>query len=113
MGDIPPQSYIPSPSRASKSTSKSRDDLSYQTDGKIEPMTKTVSRSVSMLAPWRPKHKSEGYEIDYSRRVNKSNLFATYLLNQMFFFSKNKKKIAKPSISYVISNEWEFNVNTS
>lgn len=70
VGDIPPQSYIPSPSRASKSTSKSRDDLSYQTDGKIEPMTKTVSRSVSMLAPWRPKHKSEGYEIDYSRRVN-------------------------------------------
>lgn len=72
VGDIPPQQYIP-PSRASKSASRSRDDLSYstdRTDGKIEPMTKTVSRSISMLAPWRPKHMSEGYEIDYSKRVS-------------------------------------------
>ncbi|XP_063700960.1 uncharacterized protein LOC134831188 [Culicoides brevitarsis] len=72
VGDIPPQSYIPPSRSASKSASRSRDDLSYateRTDGKhIEPMTKTVSRSVSMLAPWRPKHKSEGYEIDYSKR---------------------------------------------
>lgn len=73
VGDIPPQTYIPPSRSASKSASRSRDEISYATtdrpDGKIEPMTKTVSRSVSMLAPWRPKHKSEGYEIDYSKRV--------------------------------------------
>lgn len=73
VGDIPPQTYIPPSRSASKSASRSRDDLSFstdRTDGKIEPMTKTVSRSISMLAPWRPKHVSEGYEIDYSKRVS-------------------------------------------
>uniref|UniRef100_A0A336M5B2 CSON012374 protein n=1 Tax=Culicoides sonorensis TaxID=179676 RepID=A0A336M5B2_CULSO len=71
VGDIPPQTYIPPSRSTSKSASRSRDDLSNgtdRTDGKIEPMTKTVSRSISMLAPWRPKHMSEGYEIDYSKR---------------------------------------------
>ncbi|XP_037950653.1 uncharacterized protein LOC119681511 [Teleopsis dalmanni] len=34
-------------------------------------MTRTVSRSVSMLAPWKPKLISEGYEINYSQEQNK------------------------------------------
>ncbi|KAH8300046.1 hypothetical protein KR044_008982, partial [Drosophila immigrans] len=37
----------------------------------LQPMTRTVSRSVSMLAPWKPKHISEGYEINYSQEQNK------------------------------------------
>lgn len=33
----------------------------------LQPMMRTVSRSVSMLAPWTPKHINEGYEINYSQ----------------------------------------------
>ncbi|XP_065370484.1 uncharacterized protein blo isoform X2 [Calliphora vicina] len=54
----------------------SRDDLrSNKTQTKpqpIQPMTRTVSRSVSMLAPWKPKLISEGYEINYSQEQNKT-----------------------------------------
>ncbi|XP_062535545.1 uncharacterized protein LOC134204744 isoform X1 [Armigeres subalbatus] len=32
---------------------------------KVQPMTRTVSRSVSVLAPWKPKHIRDGYEINY------------------------------------------------
>ncbi|XP_065083081.1 uncharacterized protein blo [Ochlerotatus camptorhynchus] len=31
----------------------------------VQPMTRTVSRSVSVLAPWKPKHMRDGYEINY------------------------------------------------
>ncbi|XP_053965176.1 uncharacterized protein LOC128867743 [Anastrepha ludens] len=51
----------------------SRDDL-RSNKGKpqpLQPMTRTVSRSVSMLAPWKPKLISEGYEINYSQEQNK------------------------------------------
>ncbi|XP_055596683.1 uncharacterized protein LOC129746821 [Uranotaenia lowii] len=30
-----------------------------------QPMTRTISRSISVLAPWKPKHIRDGYEIDY------------------------------------------------
>lgn len=33
----------------------------------LQPMSRTVSRSVSVLAPWKPKHLREGYEINYSQ----------------------------------------------
>lgn len=39
------------------------------------PMSRTVSRSASMSAPWNPRFKSEGYEIDYAqdeKNVSKS-----------------------------------------
>ncbi|KAL9702274.1 hypothetical protein quinque_005792 [Culex quinquefasciatus] len=32
---------------------------------KVQPMTRTISRSISVLAPWKPKHIREGYEINY------------------------------------------------
>ncbi|XP_058457559.1 uncharacterized protein LOC131434641 [Malaya genurostris] len=32
---------------------------------KLQPMTRTISRSISVLAPWKPKHIREGYEINY------------------------------------------------
>ncbi|XP_058829270.1 serine/arginine repetitive matrix protein 1 [Topomyia yanbarensis] len=32
---------------------------------KLQPMSRTVSRSISVLAPWKPKHIREGYEINY------------------------------------------------
>uniref|UniRef100_A0A1A9WV02 Uncharacterized protein n=1 Tax=Glossina brevipalpis TaxID=37001 RepID=A0A1A9WV02_9MUSC len=38
----------------------------------LQPMTRTVSRSVSMLAPWKPKLISEGYEINYSQEQKKA-----------------------------------------
>ncbi|XP_061390955.1 uncharacterized protein LOC133326299 [Musca vetustissima] len=54
----------------------SRDDLrsnkSKATNQPLQPMTRTVSRSVSMLAPWKPKLISEGYEINYSQEQNKT-----------------------------------------
>jgi hypothetical protein len=44
----------------------SREDLSTK-----KPSTRSVSRSISVLAPWKPKHLSEGYEIDYAQDENK------------------------------------------
>lgn len=51
----------------------SRDDLrsNKSKPQPLQPMTRTVSRSVSMLAPWKPKLISEGYEINYSQEQNK------------------------------------------
>lgn len=31
------------------------------------PMARTVGRSVSLSAPWQPKFRKEGYEIDYAQ----------------------------------------------
>lgn len=31
-----------------------------------QPMTRSVSRSLSLLAPWSPRHIRDGYEIDYA-----------------------------------------------
>ena len=56
----------------------SRDDLrsnqktQQSKNQPLQPMTRTVSRSVSMLAPWKPKLISEGYEINYSQEQNKT-----------------------------------------
>uniref|UniRef100_A0A1B0FJR8 Uncharacterized protein n=1 Tax=Glossina morsitans morsitans TaxID=37546 RepID=A0A1B0FJR8_GLOMM len=54
----------------------SKDDLqSNKTKSQpqaLQPMTRTVSRSVSMLAPWKPKLISEGYEINYSQEQKKA-----------------------------------------
>uniref|UniRef100_W8AMD5 Uncharacterized protein n=1 Tax=Ceratitis capitata TaxID=7213 RepID=W8AMD5_CERCA len=51
----------------------SRDDIrsNKSKPQPLQPMTRTVSRSVSMLAPWKPKLISEGYEINYSQEQNK------------------------------------------
>lgn len=32
----------------------------------LQPMTRSVSRSLSLLAPWSPRHIHDGYEIDYA-----------------------------------------------
>lgn len=55
----------------------SRDDLrsNKSKNQPLQPMTRTVSRSVSMLAPWKPKLISEGYEINYSQEQNKTVSF--------------------------------------
>lgn len=70
VGDIPQPYNL-------RRRSISRDDVrkggGASSAGKppLQPMTRTVSRSVSMLAPWKPKHISEGYEINYSQEQNK------------------------------------------
>ncbi|EDV35619.1 uncharacterized protein Dana_GF12381, isoform A [Drosophila ananassae] len=70
VGDIPQPYNL-------RRRSMSRDDLrkgkqqSPQQPAPLQPMTRTVSRSVSMLAPWKPKHISDGYEINYSQEQNK------------------------------------------
>lgn len=64
-----PQPYVLNARRAN-----SREELSSiksSTKQQLQPMTRTVSRSVSMLAPWKPKHMHEGYEINYSQNSNK------------------------------------------
>lgn len=38
---------------------------SLNSSKKVQPMTRTISRSISVLAPWKPKHIREGYEINY------------------------------------------------
>uniref|UniRef100_A0A1B0GHG4 Uncharacterized protein n=2 Tax=Lutzomyia longipalpis TaxID=7200 RepID=A0A1B0GHG4_LUTLO len=63
---------IPQPMRR---RAASRDDLSSNKSKGQRPMTRTVSRSVSVLAPWKPKHLHEGYEINYSQTQEKPRKF--------------------------------------
>ncbi|XP_055858816.1 uncharacterized protein LOC129921148 [Episyrphus balteatus] len=66
VGAIP----IPYQSISQRRRATSREDLQKNT---LQPMTRSVSRSVSMLAPWKPKHMSEGYEINYSQEQNEKD----------------------------------------
>lgn len=53
----------------------SREELtSLKSSQNREPMTRTVSRSVSVLAPWKPRHLRDGYEINYSQNSDKVSL---------------------------------------
>lgn len=87
VGHIP-QPYVAS----SRRSSKSRDELSSiktKSTSPPQPMTRTVSRSVSMLAPWTPRHISDGYEINYSQTMQnpkvRSNQILVYESNQITF----------------------------
>ncbi|KAK9886217.1 hypothetical protein WA026_015736 [Henosepilachna vigintioctopunctata] len=61
VGDIPGPGFLRSSSRA-----PSREELTSNSN-KIQPTVKTLSRSFSMLAPWKPKHYRESVDIDYSQ----------------------------------------------
>lgn len=71
VGHIP-QPYVLN----SRRSSKSRDELSSMRtkSSNATPMTRTVSRSVSMLAPWTPKHIGDGYEINYSQTMQNNSV---------------------------------------
>ncbi|XP_052862473.1 serine/arginine repetitive matrix protein 2 [Anopheles cruzii] len=64
VGDIPHPQIANARRRA-----YSRESLnqSVASSKKVQPMTRTVSRSISVLAPWKPKNVREGYEIDYHK----------------------------------------------
>lgn len=67
IGHIP-QPYVAS----SRRSSKSREELSSiksKSSSAMQPQTRTVSRSVSMSAPWTPRHITDGYEINYSQTM--------------------------------------------
>ncbi|KAL3286473.1 hypothetical protein HHI36_000979 [Cryptolaemus montrouzieri] len=61
VGDIPGPGYLRNSSRAA-----SREELASNSN-KIQPRVKTLSRSFSMLAPWKPKNYRESMNIDYSQ----------------------------------------------
>ncbi|XP_059622589.1 uncharacterized protein LOC132265824 [Phlebotomus argentipes] len=65
---------IPQPLLLNRRRAASREELSSKSKGQ-RPMTRTVSRSVSVLAPWKPKHLHEGYEINYSQTQDKPRKF--------------------------------------
>lgn len=69
VGDIPQPQWLNSRSRAA---SASRESLSSKST-KNQPMTRTVSRSYSVLSPWTPRHLRDGYEINYSQQSNNNN----------------------------------------
>lgn len=66
---------IPQPYVLNSRRTASRDELSSIKSSSLspakqsppQPMTRTISRSVSVLAPWKPRHAHEGYEINYSQ----------------------------------------------
>lgn len=63
---------IPQPHVLNSRRALSREELtSVKSSQNREPMTRTVSRSVSVLAPWKPKHLRDGYEINYSQNLDK------------------------------------------
>lgn len=45
----------------------SREELASNSSSRIQPQVKTLSRSFSVLAPWRPRHYRENMDIDYTQ----------------------------------------------
>ncbi|XP_050308103.1 uncharacterized protein LOC126744646 isoform X2 [Anthonomus grandis grandis] len=66
IGDIPGPEYLRTSTRTA-----SREDLTSTGSSLIQPHVKTVSRSFSVLAPWKPRHHRERMDIDYTQ-YNKS-----------------------------------------
>ncbi|XP_031328545.1 uncharacterized protein DDB_G0283697 isoform X1 [Photinus pyralis] len=62
VGDIPGPGYLRNGRRAA-----SREELASNGSSNIKPQTKTLSRSFSVLAPWKPRHYKESYDIDYTQ----------------------------------------------
>lgn len=62
VGDIPGPGYLRNGRRAA-----SREELTSNTSSRMQPQVKTLSRSFSVLAPWRPKHYRESMDIDYTQ----------------------------------------------
>lgn len=62
MGDIPGPDYLRNGRRAA-----SREELASNSSSRIQPQVKTLSRSFSVLAPWKPRHYREGMDIDYTQ----------------------------------------------
>lgn len=62
MGDIPGPGYMKNTRRTA-----SREELASNSSSHIQPQVKTLSRSFSVLAPWRPRHYRENMDIDYTQ----------------------------------------------
>ncbi|KAH1006746.1 hypothetical protein HUJ05_007451 [Dendroctonus ponderosae] len=62
VGDIPGPEYLRNGPRAA-----SREDLTSSGSSFIQPQVKTLSRSFSVLAPWKPRHQKEALDIDYTQ----------------------------------------------
>uniref|UniRef100_A0A6E8W474 Calponin-homology (CH) domain-containing protein n=2 Tax=Anopheles coluzzii TaxID=1518534 RepID=A0A6E8W474_ANOCL len=74
VGDIPHPQIANARRRA-----YSRESLNHSvaSSKKVQPMTRTVSRSISVLAPWKPKNIREGYEIDYHKDQHQAKPIST------------------------------------
>ncbi|XP_066150835.1 microtubule-associated protein futsch isoform X2 [Euwallacea fornicatus] len=62
VGDIPGPEYLRTSSRAI-----SREDLTSNGSSLIQPQVKTLSRSFSVLAPWKPRNQRDALDIDYTQ----------------------------------------------
>ncbi|XP_060536941.1 uncharacterized protein LOC132708567 isoform X2 [Cylas formicarius] len=69
VGDIPSPGYLRNGRRTA-----SREELSSNVSSRIQPQVKTLSRSFSVLAPWKPRHSRESLDIDYSQ-YSKNNKY--------------------------------------
>lgn len=63
VGDIPGPGFL---SRSGGRRAASREELASLGSSRMQPQVKTLSRSFSMLAPWKPRHPNETRDIDYS-----------------------------------------------
>ncbi|XP_074042526.1 uncharacterized protein isoform X3 [Leptinotarsa decemlineata] len=62
VGDIPRSGYLRNGRRAA-----SREELASNGSSRMQPQVKTLSRSFSVLAPWKPRHARETMDIDYTQ----------------------------------------------
>ncbi|XP_049817951.1 uncharacterized protein LOC109609226 isoform X3 [Aethina tumida] len=62
VGDIPGPGYLRNGRRAA-----SREELASNSSSRIQHQEKTLSRSFSVLAPWKPRHYREAMDIDYTQ----------------------------------------------
>ncbi|CAG9855838.1 unnamed protein product [Phyllotreta striolata] len=69
VGDIPGPGYLKSGRRAA-----SREELASNGGARVQNV-KTLSRSFSVLAPWRPRHSREALDIDYAPPPSRNGKF--------------------------------------
>ncbi|CAH1979764.1 unnamed protein product [Acanthoscelides obtectus] len=70
VGDIPGPANLRNGRRAA-----SREELASNSSSRIQPQVKTLSRSFSVLAPWRPRHPKEAMDIDYAQQPRKNGKY--------------------------------------
>lgn len=99
VGDIPGPSFISRNSRRAAS----REELTSLGSSKMQPQVKTLSRSFSMLAPWKPRHPQETHDIDYTN----------YSSSRLSRSSKTSGKTAKERSNRKLSENRKSNQNLS
>ncbi|KAK5647216.1 hypothetical protein RI129_002108 [Pyrocoelia pectoralis] len=108
VGDIPGPGYLRNGRRAA-----SREELASNGSSNIKPQTKTLSRSFSVLAPWKPRHYKESFDIDYTQypKVTKNGKYEQKISRNSNSRKENSSTLKKKANETRRSNQSSSTLN--